>query len=29
VPFADVETFSVERFAAGRELRSTYGGNRG
>ncbi len=29
VRFADVETFSVERFAAGRELRSTYGGNRG
>jgi len=29
VPFADVETFSVERFANGRELRSTYGGNRG
>jgi glycine/D-amino acid oxidase-like deaminating enzyme len=29
VPFADVATFSVERFAAGRELRSTYGGNRG
>ncbi len=29
VKFADVETFSVERFAQGRELRSTYGGNRG
>jgi glycine/D-amino acid oxidase-like deaminating enzyme len=29
VTFADVETFSVERFAEGRELRSTYGGNRG
>ncbi len=29
VQFADVETFSVERFAQGRELRSTYGGNRG
>jgi glycine/D-amino acid oxidase-like deaminating enzyme len=29
VKFADVETFSVERFAEGRELRSTYGGNRG
>jgi glycine/D-amino acid oxidase-like deaminating enzyme len=29
VKFADVGTFSVERFAAGRELRSTYGGNRG
>jgi glycine/D-amino acid oxidase-like deaminating enzyme len=29
VKFADVETFSVERFANGRELRSTYGGNRG
>jgi glycine/D-amino acid oxidase-like deaminating enzyme len=29
VRFADVETFSVERFAEGRELRSTYGGNRG
>jgi glycine/D-amino acid oxidase-like deaminating enzyme len=25
----DVETFSVERFGEGRELRSTYGGNRG
>jgi sarcosine oxidase, subunit beta len=29
VPFADVETFSLERFASGRQLRSTYGGNRG
>jgi len=29
VKFADVETFSVARFAEGRELRSTYGGNRG
>jgi glycine/D-amino acid oxidase-like deaminating enzyme len=29
VKFAEVETFSVERFAQGRELRSTYGGNRG
>jgi sarcosine oxidase, subunit beta len=29
VTFADVETFSIERFAEGRELRSTYGGNRG
>jgi glycine/D-amino acid oxidase-like deaminating enzyme len=29
VRFADVETFSVERFTEGRELRSTYGGNRG
>jgi glycine/D-amino acid oxidase-like deaminating enzyme len=28
VRFADVETFSLERFAAGCELRSTYGGNR-
>src|SRR5262249_50684871 len=28
VSFADVETFSVARFAEGRELRSTYGGNR-
>jgi len=29
VGFADVETFSVTRFAEGRELVSTYGGNRG
>jgi glycine/D-amino acid oxidase-like deaminating enzyme len=29
VGFADVETFSIGRFAEGRELRSTYGGNRG
>jgi glycine/D-amino acid oxidase-like deaminating enzyme len=28
VKFADVATFSVERFSQGRELRSTYGGNR-
>jgi glycine/D-amino acid oxidase-like deaminating enzyme len=28
VKFADVETFSLSRFAEARELRSTYGGNR-
>jgi sarcosine oxidase subunit beta len=27
--YADVRTFSLSRFAEGRELRSTYGGNRG